>query len=223
MAAPEQIFARLQSLVGDAVRDLTLPAKKGEDGKDPGGARDAFCKVVPERWHEVAAVLRDDPELQFDFCQCITAVDWPKQEQLQVVYHFYSYTHRHPFVVKADLPRANPVIPSVADLWGAAEWNEREQFDLLGVGFSGHPDLRRVMMPDDWVGHPMRKDWKEPAHYRGMSTTRPSPLELLPAYDKVHLPLVVPTPDKPNGDAPKPKPATAAAGGDGLPGSEKTR
>ena len=171
------VFSHLQTRYGDAVKDFTPSGT-------PGGPRDPYCKVVPERWREVAQALRDDEPLRFDFLQCVTAVDWPKQSILQVVYHLFSYPHRHSFVVKADLPRETPVIPSVADLWGSAEWNEREQFDLLGVGFSGHPDLRRVMLPDDWVGHPLRKDWKEPAKYRDMPTTRPSPLDLLLLYDK---------------------------------------
>ena len=172
MDAPA-IFAALQAKVGDAVSDLTV-----EKVKDPS------CKVQAAKWHEVALALRDTPELGFDFLQCVTAVDWPKQSQLQMVYHLYSYPHRHSFVVKADLPRDKPVLPSVTDVWATAEWNEREQFDLLGVGFSGHPDLRRVMLPDDWEGHPLRKDYKENAKYREMPTSRPSPLELLVVYDK---------------------------------------
>src|SRR5438105_4592199 len=196
---PAEIFARLQSLVGDAVTEFTpavaavappppaapAPAKgPPKPAKIPDGPRDAFCKVQPAKWLDVARMLRDDPELRFDFLQCVTAVDWPKTNVLQVVYHLYSYPLRHSFVVKADLPRDNPTIASVASLWPVADWNEREQFDLLGVGFSGHPDLRRVMLPDDWVGHPMRKDWKEPEKYRDMPTTRPSPLDLLVIYDK---------------------------------------
>jgi len=169
------IFAHLQSLVGDAVYDFTAPDK---------GIKDAFCRVKPERWHDVAKLLRDDPKLRMDFFQCVTALDWPKKNVIEVVYHLYSYSLHHDLVVKADLPRDNPIIPSVTDLWGAAELNEREQFDLLGVGFSGHPDLRRILMPDDWPGFPMRKDYKEATQYRGMATTRPSPLSLLVVYDK---------------------------------------
>ncbi len=172
MDAP-QIFARLQSLVGDAVSALTVE-----------GTRDPYCRVVPDKWLEVARALHDDAELRFDFLQNVTAVDWPKQSKIEVVYHLYSYPLRHSFVVKADLPRDKPVVPSVASIWAAADWNEREQFDLLGVGFLGHPDLRRVMMPDDWVGHPLRKDYKEQAKYREMPTSRQSPLELLVVYDK---------------------------------------
>ncbi len=167
------IFQKLSSVVGEAVSGFTTE-----------GTKDPFCKVVPDKWHDVAKVLRDDPELAFDFIQCVTAVDFPKQNQIQSVYHLYSYAHKHSFVVKADLPRDKPVVPSVADLWLTADWNEREQYDLLGVGYLGHPDLRRVMMPDDWTGHPLRKDYKEAASYREMPTSRPSPLELLVVYDK---------------------------------------
>jgi NADH-quinone oxidoreductase subunit C len=188
------IFGRLQSLVGAAVSDLTV-----EKVKDP------FCKVAPDKWHEVALALRDDPDLAFDFLQCETAVDWPKQSILQMVYHLYSYKHRHSFVLKADLPRDRPLIASVADVWWTAEWNEREQYDLLGVGFSGHPDLRRVMLPDDWEGHPLRKDYKEKDKYREMPTSRPSPLDLLVVYDKA-------TPEK----------KAAAMAGPAQEGSEET-
>ncbi|MSP60756.1 MAG: NADH-quinone oxidoreductase subunit C [Myxococcales bacterium] len=168
-----EIFARLTAEVGDAVSAFTAL-----------GTRDPFCMVAPARWHDVAVLLRNDAALQFDFCQCITAVDWPKKSILQMVYHLYSYPLRHSFVVKADLPRDNPTIQSVADIWMAADWNEREQFDLLGVGFLGHPDLRRVLLPDDWVGYPLRKDYKEAAMYRDMPTSRPSTLDLLVVYDR---------------------------------------
>jgi NADH-quinone oxidoreductase subunit C len=102
-------------------------------------------------------------------------------------------------VIKVDLPRDKPQVPSLASLWKSADWNEREQFDLFGVEFIGHPDLRRIMMPDDWVGYPCRKDYKEADSYRGMPTTRPNTLELLPLYDKAPpeekhpKPTVVPT------------------------------
>src|SRR5439155_15186799 len=119
-----------------------------------------------------------------DFLQNLTAVDWAKAGVLQVVYHLFSYAHRHEVVVKVDLPRDRPRVPSVAALWKNADWLEREQYDLLGVVFEGHPDLRRLLMPDDWVGHPMRKDYREAAEYRGMPTTRPSAFDLLLAYDK---------------------------------------
>jgi NADH-quinone oxidoreductase subunit C len=134
----------------------------------------------------LATILRDDPALRFDFLQNLTAVDWIKRDVIEVVYHLFSYPHRHAIAVKVDLPRAAPRVPSVASVWPTADWMEREQFDLLGVVFLNHPDLRRLLMPDDWVGHPMRKDYHEPRSYRGMPTSRPSPLDLLSGYDRAH-------------------------------------
>lgn len=169
------IVVRLRALVGDVVGELVVE-----------GTKDPFCRVKPEAWHDVALRLRDDAELAFDFLQCVTATDWPARQTIEVVYHLYSYRLRHSFVVKADLPRAQPSISSVSDVWPVAEWNEREQFDLVGVDFPGHPDLRRLLLPEDWLGHPLRKDYQEAASYRGMSTSRPSPLDLLVQYDKAH-------------------------------------
>lgn len=171
------LFDALTRRFGDAVHDFT----------EAGAAtKDAFFRVRPERWLEVALCLRDEPELAFGFLQNVTAVDWIKQEQLEVVYHLWSYTKKHGCVVKIALPRAKPEVPSVAAVWRAADWSEREQFDLLGVAFTGHPDLRRIMLPDDWPGHPMRKDYQEATEYRGMPTTRPNTLELLPIWDKAN-------------------------------------
>jgi NADH-quinone oxidoreductase subunit C len=169
----QQIFEHLTSQLGDAVYDLTLT-----------GTADPFFKVRAERWREVALRLRDDAELRFDFLQNLTAVDWIKQERIDVVYHLWSYPHRHACVAKVELPRARPQVDSVSSIWSSANWNEREQFDLYGVEFLGHPDLRRILLPDDWPGHPMRKDYKEADSYRGMPTTRPNTLELLPIFDK---------------------------------------
>jgi NADH-quinone oxidoreductase subunit C len=176
----QAIFTYVQGKAGDAVYDFTAPMAPG--AKD--GTRDAFFKVKADKWLEVAKLLRDDPELDFDFSNNITAVDWVKQNRIDVVYHFWSYGKAHGCVVKIELPRDKPEVASIANLWPAADWNEREQFDLMGVSFLGHPDLRRIMLPDDWVGYPLRKDYKEAEAYRGMPTTRPNTLELLPMYDK---------------------------------------
>ena len=138
-------------------------------------------RVPAAEWHATAARLRADG---FDFLQNLTAVDWIKDERIELVYHLWSYARRQERVVRIDLPRARPEAPSVADVWRAADWYEREQFDLLGVVFAGHPDLRRILMPADWVGHPMRKDYVEAASYNGMPTTRANTLELLPIWDK---------------------------------------
>jgi len=172
------IYDLVASRVGDAVSDFTA---------DAAVTKDPCFKVKPERWLEVARLLREEPELAFDFLNCVTAVDFIKENKIQVVYHLYSYPHRHEAVVKVDLDRAKPEVPSVDSVWKAANWQEREQFDLFGVEFLGHPDLRRILMPDDWVGFPCRKDYKEAAEYRGMPTTRPSPMDLLLAFDKANV------------------------------------
>ena len=116
-------------------------------------------------------------ELGFDCLINLTGIDWPKRNQIDVVYHLYSYSRRHAFVLKVSLPREKPSVPSIESVWKSADWLEREQYDLLGVEFRGHPDLRRIMLPDDWIGHPLRRDYKEQASWHGISTTRESPLD----------------------------------------------
>jgi NADH-quinone oxidoreductase subunit C len=176
------IYDRLLAAFGDAVFGFedAVPRESKE------GPRDPFLRVRPGDIVEVARRLRDDPDLACDFLQNLTAVDWLKTETFEVVYHLFSYRHRHEIALKTQVPRALPRLPSVASLWRNADWLEREQYDLLGVVFEGHPDLRRLMLPDDWVGHPMRKDYREATEYRGMPTTRPSPMDLLAEYDRAH-------------------------------------
>jgi len=174
-----EIFDRLVTLAGDAAFSF-------EEAVAKDGPRDACFHVRPDSVATVMAHLRDDPALRFDFLQNLTAVDWIKRDVIELVYHLFSYVHRHAICVKVDLPRATPRAPTVVPVWPTANWLEREQYDLLGVVFEGHPDLRRLLMPDDWVGHPMRKDFHEPKSYRGMLTTRPSPMDLLQTYDRAH-------------------------------------
>jgi len=137
----------------------------------------ACATIAPAALVEVARFCKTDPDLRFDCLSNLSGVDWPKREVIQVVYHLWSYPHRHGFVLKADAPRDNPVLPSLAAVWAHAEWQEREVFDLLGVRFEGHPDLRRILMPEDWPGHPLRKDFVEPEEYHGISTSRESLLK----------------------------------------------
>ncbi len=126
---------------------------------------------------EVCRFLKDEPDLAFDCLSNLSGVDFPKDDRLQVVLHLYSYTHRHKAVVKVNVPLGKPVRPSVERVWKAANWLEREVYDLLGVVFTDHPDLRRLLMPEDWSGYPLRKDFVEPEHYHGISTRRESPLK----------------------------------------------
>jgi NADH-quinone oxidoreductase subunit C len=109
---------------------------------------------------EAAAVLRDDPELRFNYLADITCVDWyPGEPRFEVVYHLLSIPRRDRVRLKVKLDGADPRVESLTPVWPAANFYEREVFDLFGVHFEGHPYLRRIMMPEDWEGHPLRKDY----------------------------------------------------------------
>jgi NADH-quinone oxidoreductase subunit C len=119
--------------------------------------------VRPEAIVEVCQALRDDPALQYNFLSTITAVDWLEREpRYDLVYHLMSLPSGAVVRLKiqvGDDEQPEPEAPSVTSVWPAANWYEREVFDLFGIRFVGHPDLRRIEMPDDWVGHPLRKDY----------------------------------------------------------------
>src|ERR1043166_4824073 len=131
------------------------------------GVIDPYIKVAPAKIADVATFLRDDTDLQFDFLMCLSGVDYTKGV-LGVVYHAYSMTKRHKVTLKVDLPADKPELPSVSTIWPAANWHERETFDMFGIIFNGHADLRRILLPDDYPGFPLRKDFKVPEFYQGM-------------------------------------------------------
>lgn len=133
------------------------------------GVGDPAVFVAPDRWLEVATVLRNEPEFAFDFCSNVTGVDWPEQDILESVVHLYSMTHHHHLTVKMRLPRAKPEVASVAGVWPAADWHEREQYDMLGIVYVGHPNLRRILLAEDWEGFPLRKDYVAPDEIHGVS------------------------------------------------------
>jgi NADH-quinone oxidoreductase subunit C len=145
---------------------------------------DPFCVVKRERIVEVCRFLKEEPGLEMDFLEDETAVDWPKRNVIEVVYHLLSYTHRHSIVLKVELDRAAPAVSTVEGVWKTANWFEREIYDLFGVQFEGHPDLRRILLPDDWVGHPLRKDYQEAGGWHGISNVRENPLVELRRLDE---------------------------------------
>jgi NADH-quinone oxidoreductase subunit C len=149
-------------------------------------AIDPFVVVEAADVLDVCRFLKDDSRLQFDILNCISGVDYleldpkkaPKagfEPHLEVVYHLSSFRHRHRFVLKVILPRWKdnkpgelPGVPSVTSLWATANWHEREVYDLTGVWFTGHPELTRILLAEDWVGHPLRKDYEYPLEYHGI-------------------------------------------------------
>ena len=172
---PAEVIALLQSTFGTAVTP------------GPANALDPFVVVDPARLVELCTFLRDDPRLKFDLLNDLAAVDYlepdPKKAakagfdpHLEVVYHLSSFTFPgRRFTLKVVLPRWKgdvagelPEVPSVAGVWRTADWHEREAFDLVGVRFPGHPDPRRILLADDWAGHPLRKDYEFPLEYNGI-------------------------------------------------------
>ena len=133
----------------------------------PEGVLDPFIKVAPAALPEVARFLRDEPELAFDYLMCLSGMDYGKGI-LGAVYHLASVSKRHKITVKVEVPAALPEIPTVSAVWPTANWHEREAYDLIGIRFTGHPDLRRILLPDDWEGHPLRKDYTVPEFYQGI-------------------------------------------------------
>lgn len=118
--------------------------------------------VPPQEWLPLALQLRENEPLYFDYLFCLTCVDW--KTHLTMVYHLTSTRHRHNLVIKSKLDRANPEIESVCGIWKTAEFHEREAFELFGVQFRNHPDLRKLILPDDFEGYPLRKDFEDPVN-----------------------------------------------------------
>jgi NADH-quinone oxidoreductase subunit C len=147
---------------------------------------DPWIEVPAERLADVCLFLRDDSELRFDMLHCISGVDYfqpdakkaaaaPWQPHVEVLYHLSSMSRRHRLVLKVSAPRWRddmvgkpPEVPTVSHVWSTADWHEREVFDLMGINFTGHAALWRILLPEDWPGHPLRKDYQTPAEYHGI-------------------------------------------------------
>ena len=121
---------------------------------------DATALVDPERVTDVLALLRDDPELAFEMLTDVTCVDYLGEEpRFEMVYHLYSVAKNHRVRIKARVPESAPELPSAVALYPSANWMEREVWDLYGIRFREHPDLRRILLYDEFKGHPLRKDY----------------------------------------------------------------
>lgn len=126
-------------------------------------------EVAPSFLLEVMAYLHSHPELYFDSLSCITGMDnGAELEELEVIYNLYSLPKNIHLMIKVKLDKKNPVVDSLTSIWKTADWQEREVYDLFGIRFNQHPDLRRILLPADWEGYPLRKDYKEQVYYRGI-------------------------------------------------------
>jgi NADH-quinone oxidoreductase subunit C len=153
--------------------------------------------VSVARVADACQYLRDEPRLGFNQLMCLSGIDWDgfdengkgksvailgyqedgtpetgdrvAEGELGVAYHLYSHEHDHKFTVRLRFPRAQNVVPTVSHVWPTASWHEREAWDLVGIRFAGHPDLRRILLSEDWVGHPLRKDYQMPDQWAGVT------------------------------------------------------
>ncbi len=172
MKNTEEIFNLLKEKFGDATIELNT-----EQVVDP------VITVKPLEIYNVCLFLRDNDELLFDSLVLLSGVDDANAKNtsgtnsegemvggtLSVFYHLESTNFRHKLVLKAITPRENPEVTSVESIWKHADWEEREAYDMFGIIFLNHPDLRRILMPYDWeAGYPLRKDYKNPEFYQGM-------------------------------------------------------
>ncbi len=148
----------IAALLGEKFGAKILESKV--DGLNP------WSIVEPAEILAVCRFLRDDERLTMDHLECLAGVDY--KDRVEAVYIMYSMKHKHRFALKCRMPREGAHLPSVESVWGVANWHEREAYDLVGIVFDGHSDLRRILLPDDWDGYPLRKDYKFPTTYRDM-------------------------------------------------------
>ncbi len=135
--------------------------------------------IKRERLVEVAFKLRDTPSLRFEMCLGVSGVHYPEQtgRELHIVYVLLSLTHNRRVRLEVSVPDSDPHLPSLVEVWGGTNWHERETWDMFGIIFDGHPGLTRILMPDDWPGHPQRKDYPLggiPIEYKGATVPAPS-------------------------------------------------
>ena len=146
----EEIIAKVKSSLGEGIQ--TAGVVLG----------DAVIHVAPEALPGTAKFLREDPDLCFDYLSQITGVDYLEQDReprFEVVYELHSMDHNHTIRIRVGLPEDGPSVPTVSDIWKGALFPEMELFDMFGFDIPGHPNLKRLIMPDDWEGHPLRKDY----------------------------------------------------------------
>jgi NADH-quinone oxidoreductase subunit C len=159
----EEIQTLLQKQFGEEIILATDP-----------DATPATLQVPAPQIAEICRVLHENEQTYFDYLSCLTALDnGPEANTMEVIYHLYSIPYNVQLGLQVIIPRekegqALPQLPTVSHIWRTADWHEREAFDMLGIMFIGHPDLRRILLPADWKGHPLRKDYQEQEYYHGI-------------------------------------------------------
>jgi NADH-quinone oxidoreductase subunit C len=153
---PEEIYNPLHERFGERITSCSATAV------------DPYIVVEASAIHAVGTYLRHDRDMQFDSLMCLSGVDYGPEKSLGAVYNLHSTTLRHKITLKVEVPRHDGVVPTVSDIWHTAEWHEREAYDLFGMRFENHPDHRRILLPDDWEGHPLLKDYQVQEFYHGI-------------------------------------------------------
>lgn len=143
---PDEVIEAIKSQFGDAVKASEV---KGVEAR---------MDIHQEKNYEILMALKG---MGLDYLNCLSAVDRIASGELEVVYNLSSLLLPTKALVRARVPREDPIIRSVVSLWGTADWHEREAFDMMGIRFDGHPDLRRILLSEDWVGYPLRKDYQD--------------------------------------------------------------
>ena len=143
---PEEVIEAISSQFGDAVKASEVKSVE------------ARMDIRREKSYEILVALKG---MGFEYMNCLSAVDRIASGELEVVYHLSSLTQPTKALVRVRVPREDPIIRSVVPLWSTADWHEREAFDMMGIRFDGHPDLRRILTSEDWVGYPLRKDYQD--------------------------------------------------------------
>jgi NADH-quinone oxidoreductase subunit C len=173
---PDQVEQRLR----ERFPDVPFLRQEGP------AVRDHTLFVPAERLVEVCTFLRDDPALAFAMLSWLGGVDLlPREPRFEVVYHLLSIAHNARVALKVQVHEASPRVPTVTGVWPTANWHERETFDFYGILFDGHPDLTRILLPDDWEGWPLRKD--SPLGYQEVAFTHNTPGRTVPAPDLTDL------------------------------------
>lgn len=162
----------------EEIRNI-IAAKFGSDVivKEDNTQAQPQLSVKMDALTAICQELHTHPDTYFDYLSCLTALDnGPAKGTMEVLYHLYSIPYNHALVLKVEVSRNRegeelPKVPSVTSIWKSADWHEREAYDMFGILFEGHPDLRRILLPADWEGYPLRKDYAQQEYYHGIKVS----------------------------------------------------